>query len=73
MLNSDHPLNIDHCGKVDITSEHAAMLIFYFFPLIILFVMIVLKDKHTAANHISSHKFEQCLQLIFSDIINSYF
>ena len=33
MFNSDHPLNIDHCGKVDIISEHAAMLIFYFLPL----------------------------------------
>ena len=44
MLNSDHSFSIDHCGKVDTISEHAARLIpFYYFPLIILLVIIASK------------------------------
>ena len=57
MLNSDYSFSIDHCGQVDTISEHAAMLIpFYFFPLIILMViitrMIVLKVKGMVTSHI---------------------
>ena len=61
MFNSDHSWSIDHCGQVDAISEHAAMLIpFYFFPLIILLVTItrkiVLKVGHVITSHI--HRFE---------------
>ena len=56
VFNSDHSLSIDHCGQVDTISEHAAMLIpFYFFPLIILLVIItrkiVLKVEHVITSH----------------------
>ena len=56
-------MRIDHCGQVDTISEHAAMLIpFYFFPLIILLVIItrkiVLKVKHVITSHINRPRFE---------------
>ena len=38
MFDSDHSFSIDQCGNVDQISEHAAVLIpFYFLSLIILF------------------------------------
>jgi len=51
VFTSDQSFSIDKCGQVDAISGHAAILIpFYFFPLIILFVIItrkiVLKIKH---------------------------
>ena len=57
MLNNEYSFSIDHCGQVDAISEHAAMLIpFYFFPLIILLVivtrMITLKVKAIVISHI---------------------
>ena len=37
MFDSDHSFSIDQCGEVDQISEHAAVLIpFYFLPLVIL-------------------------------------
>ena len=44
MFDSDHSFSIDQCGNVDQISEHAAVLIpFYFLPLIILFGLITQK------------------------------
>ena len=41
MFDSDHSFSIDQCGNVDQISEHAAVLIpFYFLPMIILFGLI---------------------------------
>ena len=41
MFDSDHSFCIDQCGKVDQISEHAAVLIpFYFLPIIILFGLV---------------------------------
>jgi len=37
VFDSDHSFSIDQCGEVDQISEHAAVLIpFYFLPLVIL-------------------------------------
>ena len=63
MFNGDHSLSTDQYGQVDTISEHAAMLIpFYFFPLIILLVIItrkiVLKVKHVITSHINRPRFE---------------
>ena len=63
MFNSDHSLSIDHCGQVDTISEHAAMLIpLYFFPLIILSVIItrkiILNVKHVVEYHVGKCRFE---------------
>jgi len=41
VFNKDHHFSIDQCGDVDQISEHAAVLIpFYFLPLIILLGLI---------------------------------
>ena len=41
VFNKDHSFSIDQCGNVDQISEHAAVLIpFYFLPLIILFGLV---------------------------------
>ena len=66
MFNSDHSLSIDQCGQVDTISEHAAMLIpFYFFPLIILLVIItrkiVLRVKHVIEYHVGKCRFEKVI------------
>jgi len=41
VFNKDHSFSIDKCGNVDQISEHAAVLIpFYFLPLMILFGLV---------------------------------
>ena len=62
MLNSEHSFSIDHCGQVDTISEHAATLIpLYFFPLIILLViitrMVTLRVKEIVISRIERFKF----------------
>ena len=62
MFDSDHSFSIDQCGKVDQISEHAAVLIpFYFLPIVILFG-IVTKEVITKINelHIRHTKLVVC-------------
>ena len=70
MFNGDNSLNTDQYGQVDTISEHAAMLIpFYFVPLIILSVIIItrkilLNINHAVEYHIAKCRFETCGQFL---------
>ncbi|XP_065913374.1 uncharacterized protein [Dysidea avara] len=51
-FDSHHSFSIDKCGEVDRMSEHATMLVpFYFFPLLIIFILI-LKEIITKAKDV---------------------
>ena len=70
MFDSDHSFSIDQCGNVDQISEHAAVLIpFYFLPLMTSFVLIA-KEIISRVKTVLSNRLVVAIVIYFDLVVH---